>query len=385
MNMAPSENKTNKASQKRGRSSSGRGRAPLTQEEVLSLQQERYDRLFYTLHKLIHKQAKVVKNFLVQKEIRHQKQHQQQNQKNGVGNSKIQNLKGLDLDLVTQQALVQLGLYHSNPSLKKTTTKITTEIAGEGLEDAQDEKDDNNNSKHVIDPSSSIPARLEADDPRNEFVNAILTHKRLLQTMEDVNHKVTEYRQWCLETEMERDRVVDLTNSINNKKKRKKSTKRHSNGNSRQHDPLEAGLHDTAQEPSAMFCTLDGMDKNDQHHNNMEDDGVVPKKKNRMGQRARKAKAMAIQAKEEGRSDYQSLNWRAPKANKNDEEGENDRNDGGSDHKRSKDKRHHSSSSDDDHRKAISAPVVADHPSWVAKQAQSTGIVAFQGKKITFD
>jgi hypothetical protein len=34
--------------------------------------------------------------------------------------------------------------------------------------------------------------------------------------------------------------------------------------------------------------------------------------------------------------------------------------------------------------KTAARSAVADHPSWAAKQAQTTGIVAFKGKKITF-
>ena len=118
-----------------------------------------------------------------------------------------------------------------------------------------------------------------------------------------------------------------------------------------------------------------------------------------MGQRARRAKAQAIQAKLEGRTDYVSQNWRAPKVNKiekdakNGEDWNKSRSGGSNLSSRTAEDRDssaaghtkefkHDTSSRQATSKDASGPV---HASWAAKQAQQTGIVAFQGKKITFD
>ena len=106
------------------------------------------------------------------------------------------------------------------------------------------------------------------------------------------------------------------------------------------------------------------------------------KKKNRQGQRARRIKAMAIEARKAGRVWDPSINWREkkPKAKENEKDEKNE------------------SASGLDKSKEIKAAEVANmgkswkeegkaHPSWAAREAQKakSGIAAFAGKKITFD
>ncbi|KAG7373209.1 BUD22 domain containing protein [Nitzschia inconspicua] len=360
-------------SKKRDRTTSRRAGGPLTEGDLLAIQQERYDRILYTAHKQIHKQAKVVKNFLVQKEIRQKKQPRQSKQKQEDGNTsnteaapKIQTLKGIDLDLVTQQAIRQLGLYYSNPRLKS--------MASRGDDTSNEPK--HKKTQDTMFPDS-VPPRIEADHPCFDIVNAILTHKRFLQVMEEWNDKVTEFRQWCVELEASTEERSSEHHSM--KKKRKKSVDKKGNKKSddrQEHtqDYSDRYLHETSQDTSAMFCTLSGENEG---INLDGDEDIAPKKKNRMGQRARKAKAMAIQAKQEGRSDYESLNWRAPKTSNKD--GANE--DGDADCKSTRNKR---TKDDVPTKTEIKESTAPEHPSWAAKQAQSTGIVAFQGKKITF-
>jgi hypothetical protein len=369
----------------------------VTETDIIGEQQERYDRLFYTAHKQVRKQAKQVKNFLVQKAVR--------NQKPSGGGDKVLQWKNLDLDIVTQQALRQLGLYHCNPDLKLVADD--NDDSGANESDTEDKGDDGTaKSPQRTKPLAQIPTQktmiptlLSPDDPNLAMVNDILTHKRFLQTMEDWNAKVTEYRQWCLSLEEKRDRSKEFhaesTNRRNLKRKRQKTGPKGplaageslSKGNSTLNENL-------AQDPSAMFCTLGDTAGGPQDGSGWENSDEKPTKRNRMGQRARKAKAMAIQAKLEGRTDYVSQNWRAPKANKHDD------NDNSGDDVNHKDTNHNrkSPSSTRERRQAeISRSIntndnakqkqasEAVHASWAAKQAQKTGIVAFQGKKITFD
>ena len=108
-------------------------------------------------------------------------------------------------------------------------------------------------------------------------------------------------------------------------------------------------------------------------------------KKNRPGQRARRAKATAIEARKSGKTWDSSLNWREKKSGRVDVKSR----DGGRDHK--------SRTSDSGSVKPTAAQHIATmgktwkeegnaHPSWAAKAAQkSQGIAKFEGTKITFD
>jgi hypothetical protein len=103
-------------------------------------------------------------------------------------------------------------------------------------------------------------------------------------------------------------------------------------------------------------------------------DPFLVQKKNRQGQRARKAKAMAIEAKKAGRVWDSSLNWREKKENPNP-------------------KRHksHHSEAEAPPKPSMAEEAISAHPSWAAKHSQQAkeksglGIVQFTGTKIKFD
>jgi hypothetical protein len=133
--------------------------------------------------------------------------------------------------------------------------------------------------------------------------------------------------------------------------------------------------------------------------------GEVPKRKNRKGQRQRRAKALAIEAKKKGRSHehFPSSNWREPKPKEGNDDMDN-HSDWGHHKSRGRGKetnrnqrfeqqeqnQHHNNLSSHDpnqqqqQQKLNNQTEEQQHPSWAAKQAQSTGIVAFKGTKITF-
>jgi hypothetical protein len=386
-----SKNKQNKKKRKR---------AVVTEEDIISMQQERYDKLFYTAHKQLHKHAKQVKAFLLQKEIRKQKQattkDENETTNNTISNKKIQQYKELDLELVTKQALRQLGVYHSNPRLKVVSNVDRSEDSNNSDEETPEEE---GLQKEAL---IKIPLAISSDHPDYNIVTSLLKHKRFLQTLEEWNSKIAEYRKWCLQLE-ERESYFQskkYENSSTDNKKRKSGNK-NTKGRQTQQDPAHYGdrLQTTSEEPSALFCTLGSEDEDDHDL----DEG---KKKNRKGQRARKAKAMALDAKREGRTDFQSLNWRASSSSKNksqqrqeeDQHGNNNNNNNNNNNKyddrfnkkptRTNRKRDDFDSKQQDSSKQTKTSTTAagpDHPSWAAKQAQKTGIVAFQGKKITFD
>jgi hypothetical protein len=295
-----------------------RKRKPNSEEDdailILKLQQERYDKLLYTAKKQIHKHAKICKTFLVQKCVRSLKKQQEQNSSN---NSKLEGWKELNLDLVVEQAIRQLGLLHANPN-----------------------------------PETSMETMSMSSPTTDPLVTTLLQHTRFKSVLEEWNQKVTEYRRWCLQWNERNDKFAEP--------KSKKTMK----------EPPK-------QQPMSMFCSLGGGEKKEKDlsaYGPAADYAEEPKKKNRQGQRGRRAKAMAIEAKKQGRGrehrEQQSLNWRSGGGGRKEkqEEGNGGGYEGG-----------------DKKKDAPPKEPEVQHPSWVAKQQQSSGIVAFQGTKITFD
>ena len=91
------------------------------------------------------------------------------------------------------------------------------------------------------------------------------------------------------------------------------------------------------------------------------------KKKNRKGQKARRAKAIAIEARKQGKTIERSSNWR----------------DSRSQQQKTQSSKQQPSSTTTTEEQDQAKPEEL-HPSWHASKAQKTNIVAFQGKKITF-
>jgi hypothetical protein len=279
------------------------------------------------------KHAKQTKTFLVQKQIRKLKD-KVVSINNKVQEEQLELLKDLPLDLVVQQAIRQLGLYHANPNY--------------GIDVDAD--------ADVVVPKTTA----DDNDLYSSIVSTILQHKRMQSALEEWNAKVTEHRRWRL--------------SINDKKEYG-GGKREFGGAKRPKAPKSVQAATTT---TSMFCNLNGDEEEDNNNNNelvMSPYGPgahlpdEPVRKNRKGQRARRAKAQALQAKKEGRRrDYKSLNWRAEKKD---------------DERKPSSKRSNHSTTSAAPQKKEEAPE-PQHPSWAAKQQQKTGIVAFQGTKITF-
>jgi len=401
------------------------------EREILELQRERYDRLIYTARKQLHKTAKQIKTFLLQKEIR--KRSNKSNEKEGGENTTaptgLDAKKSLDLEVITSQAIRQLGLYHCDPRFKMATEETTTEddfveVEVSKAEEMNLEKEDsgnnNNNNKRKKGTKKNskkddntppvIPAPLAPDDPQKTLVDAVLVHKRFSKSLEEWNEKVTEYRRWCMNLEqrnvsnpfgMDDDFVVSKRSKKNKNKKKQGGAAI---------GMTDGGLQATVENESSLFCTLGGRIPNDSNgpdefnkyskYGPGSDPNEGTKRKNRQGQRQRRAKAMAIEAKKRGRSNdyYQSANWREPKP----KEDYDDSNHNGTGHRKSRGRGKetdrnqrseqqqrnqqydYSSSHEPKQQQQSNQTEEQQHPSWAAKQAQSTGIVAFKGTKITF-
>lgn len=274
-----------------------------------------YERLLYAVKKGLHKDAKTVRNFECQRLIRKIKDSKDKDKDNSSSmEEQLLAVKQLNLDEVVHESLRRLGILHLNPTTTTTSEEATTTTT----------------------TTSSSPTPL---------VELLLKHKRLQLSLEEWNEKVTEYRRWSL------------------KKQEQHSTSKFSS---------PPPPPPTAVTNKSLFVQLGGETKdtakNPYGPGADEADDPFPKK-NRKGQRARRAKAMALQAKKDGTSvrAADSLNWRKPKTNSNDNN--NNRNNNNSSNNQQKQE----------------PPEESLHPSWAAAKKDSSGIVQFQGTKITFD
>lgn len=275
-------------------------------QRILHLKKERFDKLLYQAKKQLAKQAKLCRTFLLQRHIRKMKKQ------TIAAPCELQSVKELPLEHIVEQGLRQLGLLHANPDPKATFRQ-----------------------PEPLDPS--LKTR----------VDAVLAHARFRSVLEEWHRKVTDYRRWAMHLD-ERSEVGIQTKNC---PKVSDSTRQH-----------------MKHQPTSLFCSLDGDGgTNESPYGPGAFMEAVPTKKNRKGQRARRAKAMAIEAKNEGKK-YESLNWRSTEEKS----------------KKRKEEERPSRSSGNYKEGSTNLPTEEQHPSWVAKQGQKSGIVAFKGTKITF-
>jgi hypothetical protein len=285
----------------------------VSQEDQLKEEQlERYNKLVHMATKAIHKEAKVVKSFECQKIVRKLKQ-------SSSSEERLAHVKGLSLELIERVCLQRLGIPNLNPLPQQETVEET-------------------------------PMTKEDE----EFVERMLRHKRIVSAMETWNEKVTEYRRWYLRRQEQVSDLPDFASRENSKMKKNKSS-------------------------GAMFVCLGGTtleeEEGYEYYGPDEEDeyAAIVQKKNRPGQRARKAKALAIKSKKEGRTWDNSVNWREKK--------------------NTDEKQQPKEASVKQPAQAAEIATMGktwkeegkEHPSWAARQSQKAGIVAFTGKKITFD
>ena len=358
-----------------------------------------YSKLHHTSSKLLHREGKIVKSFECQKIVRGIKDANetldQLQQKSDGGKevekakkkvstleSKLERTKKLELDVLVSVGLKRLGIVSLDPKLNSIDEDETTEF--KTLDDAND----------------------QSQDPfYTTLIETMLRHKRLSTAMDQINDKVSDYQSWA--THREEVLLTDNSEQLRGKKKKKKQTHQQNRENetlvvagSTKRHKIDLGGHEGT---SGLFIgSLSGQkvegysDDEAEGYEGYEDEGLYEKKKkNRPGQRARKAKAMAIEAKKAGRTWDSSINWREKK-----EDTEHDDSRGG--------RKHHDR--DTNKRRGKGEKAVAEstkpakaksqdiatmgkswkeegkaHPSWAAAAAQkSQGIVEFKGTKITF-
>ena len=316
---------SNDSKKKKRRHSSCKRRQSL-EEQFQREQQERYDKLVYTCRKALHKELKFVRTFECQKVVRKLKQADAAKAK--LLDGRLKRTKSFALDIPTQVCLQRLGIPALNPS--------------------------------VEDRSKDHVAVDDLPQSDRDLLERMLQHKRTQQAMDGWNDKVTDYRQWLLR------RQEYLAEGPKPRKKQRQSQ----GGEQSAVGGLFVQLGGDDASPSA---TADG----EQYAGGIDEySRQEEKKKNRPGQRARRAKALAIEAAQEGREVDYSLNWREPKKNKRQAVAAKPR---------ASQPRKPPAPSDIVTMGATWKEEGKEHPSWAARQAQKPSIVAFAGKKITFD
>jgi hypothetical protein len=229
------------------------------------------------------------------------------------------------------------------------------------------------------DAAESVPDDQKEDDLskkyKKDLVDSMLRQKKLSSAMQSASEKVSAYNIWLSRRE-EQIRMGGKSKNKNNKSTgQSRGTKRGRDTDFNDHGGNSALFID-----SLNGSTLTAEEEEYAFGMSYEGDQEI-KKKNRPGQRARKMKAMAIEAKKAGRVWDSNNSWREKKAKPED--------------KKTKTNEHASGL---DKSKKINVAEVASmgqnwkeegkaHPSWAAREAQKakSGISQFAGKKITFD
>mmetsp|Transcript_5417 Transcript_5417/g.11771 ORF Transcript_5417/g.11771 Transcript_5417/m.11771 type:complete len:459 (-) Transcript_5417:2295-3671(-) len=416
---------------------------------------DRYNKLHHACSKHLHREAKVVKSFECQKIVRaikaandslsasksKEEKKPDQEEDDGEGEKKkkksskalkrletlqqkLDRTKKMELEVLVQVGLKRLGVLSLDPRAHDENLNVNDE-------DDKTKKSITSSSNNSQSNTDAAVSSQSDDQFHQALLESMLQHKRLSAALDQLNEKVTEYRQWTIHREAmlrgeDSHNTKDQGGSKKSKKKRQKQQQTKATGNdtmvvadgyNTRKRGLDLGGHEGA---SGLFIgSLSGMvmdtdDYGEGGNDYMDGEDAdyddhyeyqTEKKKNRPGQRARKAKAMAIEARKAGKTWDSSINWREKKAGSN----ENNHHDGGSQrntkyerggerdhHKKSKGNRQPSQGEtevkpkDAQHIATMGKAWKEEgnaHPSWAAKAAaqKSQGIAKFQGTKITFD
>ncbi|KAL7544577.1 hypothetical protein ACHAWF_007953 [Thalassiosira exigua] len=413
-----------------------RKQSPEEQYQIEST--EAYDKLTYACSKHLHRESKVVKSFECQKIVRAIKAakgllsqiSQREGDEDSIGSKhgtaesikarkklqvlhdKLERTKRVDLDTVVQVGLKRLGVFSLNPQTQlepfhdesaKNNDPTTMPTAAENVQGEKSEPQCSE-AKAVI---------SQREDPFYQtLIESMLQHKRLAHALDSLHDKITEHRKWRVRREAmllgNSDPEFDLRGG---KKKKNKDRKESGGGNdtmvvARGFDSRKRGLDLAGHEgASGLFIgSLSGVQDggyDDGDIDREEEDYCEEKeekKKNRPGQRARRAKAMAVQARKAGKTWDSSINWREKQKDgiqNADGEVQSAKNEGGKRRKnarsegRSSGHRMHGHRNEDPQLTSATGKAWKEegnaHPSWAAAAAKKPNIAKYQGTKITFD
>lgn len=340
---------------------------------------------------------------------------------------KLEKTKKFDLEVLVQAGLKRLGMLNLDPRQDELGERGEANEANEGSSKAGDES----KNKHAKEEKSQSIQPQSEDSFYLSLLEILFQHKRLSSAMDQLNEKVTEYRRWTMRRKdmLLGDGIPEFMRDdfmIGGKKKKNKKRSQCQEVNTTLIAAGAGGFHgvtrkrglDGHEGTSGLFIgSLSGMPvegyfDNAYSDNQGEDEMEIgqygynhptERKKNRPGQRARKAKALAIEAKKAGKTWESSLNWREKKkekngrsaTNKNDSHAISNQRRGRQSAQNGGGTNNHPLSLEQNATKHDAQKIATmgktwkedgQHPSWAAKAAQkSLGIVEFKGTKITFD
>ncbi|KAL7539495.1 hypothetical protein ACHAXR_011487 [Thalassiosira sp. AJA248-18] len=426
----------NTASTKQAKKGKKRKRIKQSPEEQYHIERtDRYNKMHHACSKLLHREAKVVKSFECQKivraikaandalsankdeddgEMKCPKNASKLSKRVQTLQHKLDRTKKMDLEVLVQVGLKRLGVSSLDPRIH-------------AHDNDNDDKDDDGKEDVNTHKSQSQHSDVETPSQNNEdpfyqtLLETMLQHKRLSTALDQLNGRVTEYRQWAMYRErMLRGEDGSEDNPTGggkkkNKKKKNQQGKTAVTGNdtmvvaggfNTRKRGLDLGGHEGT---SGLFIgslsgmTAEGYEDGGNYmggtHGEEGDDEDYgyqeEKKKNRPGQRARRAKAQAIEARKEGKTWDSSINWREKKMNRADTKHVKGGREGRDEYKSKTNTGRYDEADggakpqEAQHIAAMGKTWKEDgnaHPSWAAAAAQkSQGIKDFLGKKTTFD
>lgn len=318
---------------------------------------------------------------------------------------KLNNMKNLDLDKVVNLCFSRLGLDSLKP------IDLQNMMEADGNTTTTTTTSSNNNNKVTDEESNDngiTMKKLNNNQCSKDFIEStgILQQKKLVQAMESVNESMLEYNQWLVRREEWLYGFSSSSKSQKQKQKGKSMSSRVAGGGSGSGNGTGSTIDVSGHEgDSGLFInSLAGYDNDyigdeegeNQYEYDDDDDNderqeyemyhdFDPKKKrkkNRVGQRVRKAQALALEAKKHGtdvQDDIKSW-WELKPKNK-----------------QKKELKQELASGLDVSKKVNTAEIVQmgsswkeegkAHPSWAARQVQKVNIgkIEFKGKKTTFD
>ncbi|KAL7559316.1 hypothetical protein ACA910_002484 [Epithemia clementina (nom. ined.)] len=346
---------------------------------------------------------------------------------NTVHVQKWTSLKALSVQDIVQEAMRRLGLESLNPN--RTKKEINTSPHDDDHDDDDDNRhdaterspqhnDDNNNSNNDKNKNHNKANDNDDDDDYSRWwIETILSHKRLVQLAEEWNAEITKYRIWY--RERQRRRSLQVSRSAKTKNKTKKKSHSTVAPPPTPHDAATADS-DFITHGQSLFYQLGSSGSEEEDENDDDDDDMgdsldkhngprsskkqTTKKRNRPGQRARRAsheannhngishgKALHVSHDENPNTKRKRPRSRGPE----------DPNEGvgvGGDRRRQPLREEPNSKrirmdADAKSNKNNSTTATTStttnqeelHPSWAARKTQTNGIVPFQGTKITFD
>ena len=372
---------------------------PSVEEQHKEEAEARYSSLIAIASKSIRKEAKVVKSFECQKIVRKIKTLKSQlNERSRAINGKEDNEQSSDCKLGKRLEVLDQKLKLVKDFNLDALVHVCLDRLGLDVSKMQENGKRKGKSGIQLKDSASVPEDLKTETElkfEQNLIETMLLHQRLVTVSSTLNEKITEYNKWNAR------RTEWLSRKgFRGREHRKISSDTNENIDLAGHDSNTGLFIDSlCANRSSSALEMETTEENDNYFNHssnadnldtygfQHDENIQPKKKNRMGQRQRKAKAMAIEARRSGKEWDVSANWREKK--KTQEKSSNQ------DHTS---KPASASGLDLTNNVAVEDIVTMGkdwkdegkaHPSWAARQTQKVkdgmGIVEFKGKKITFD